>query len=181
MPVLSDKYGRKSFFQIGVTINLIAYTLIMINTSFWTQIALLFIVGLNSPTTYVIGFGYLQELVGNDHKAIYATLWNISEGLIFVYSTIYYWKINRHWFYIVSVGYLLNWISFLGAFFLPESPVFLINGSRLNEARKSFEYIAKINKRELKFDDNAFPEKQGKEMIAEETDTVAAIGASADS
>lgn len=138
MPVLSDKYGRKAFFQIGVTINLIAYTLIMINTSYWTQIVLLFIVGMNSPTTYVIGFGYLQELVGDDHKAIYATLWNVSEGLIFVISTIYYWKINRHWFYIVSVGYLLNWVSFLGAFFLPESPVFLINGSRLNEARKSF-------------------------------------------
>jgi len=135
VPVLSDKYGRKTFFQVGVAINLIAYTFIMVNTSFWVQCVLLFIVGLNSPTTYVIGFGYLQELVGNKHKSIYATLWNLSEGLIFVYSTIYYWKIDRHWFYILSFGYFLNVLSLVGSVFLPESPVFLVNDGRLEEAR----------------------------------------------
>ena len=96
---------------------------------------MLFIVGLNSPTTYVIGFGYLQELVGNNHKSIYATFWNLSEGLIFVYSTIYYWKIDRHWVYILSFGYFLNVLSFVGSIFLPESPVFLVNDGRLEEAR----------------------------------------------
>lgn len=104
----------------------------------------------------------MQELVGNDYKAIYATLFNVSEGLVFVYNTLYYWKINRHWVYILSVGYAMNWICFLGAFFLPESPVFLINNSRMDEARKSFEFIARINKKELKFDENAFPEKLNK-------------------
>lgn len=179
LPVLSDKYGRKSFFQVGVTINLIAYTFIMINTHFWTQCVLLLIVGLNSPTTYVIGFGYLQELVGNDHKAIYATIWNLSEGLIFVISTLYYWKINRHWVYILSVGYLMNWICFFGAMFLPESPVFLINSCRLGEAQKSFEYIARVNKKDLKFDEDLFPEKQTKQ-VAEDDATISNIGESTD-
>jgi len=145
--MLSDKYGRKSFFQFGVATNFIFYTFIMINTSFWVQVALLFMVGLNSPTTYVIGFGYLQELVDNKHKSIYATLWNLSEGLIFVISTLYYWQINKHWFYILSFGYFLAGLSMVGSFFLPESPVFLINEGRLGEARKSFEYIAKANSR----------------------------------
>ena len=35
VPMLSDNFGRKSFFQVGVTVNLVAYTFIMINTSFW--------------------------------------------------------------------------------------------------------------------------------------------------
>ena len=50
----------------------------------------------------------------------------------------------------------------IGSFFLPESPVFLINAGRLSEAKKSLEFIAKFNKRELNFDDNIFPEKQDK-------------------
>ena len=167
MPLLSDKYGRKSFFQVGVTVNLFAYTFILINTSFWIQVGLLFLVGLNSTTTYVIGFGYLQEFVSNDVKSIYATCWNLSEGMIFVYSTIYYWKIDRHWIYILTFGYFLCWLSWLGAFFLPESPVFLINNSRLPEARKSFEVIGKWNKRESKFDENDFQEKQEKKKKEE--------------
>ena len=122
----------------------------------------MFIAGLNSPTTYIIGFGYLQELVGNNVKDIYALLWNISEGLIFVYATIYYWQINHHWFYLLSFGYLLALLSMIGSFFLPESPVFLINAGRLSEAKKSLEFIAKFNKRELVFDENIFPEKQDK-------------------
>ena len=132
---------------MGVGVNLIAYTFIMINTYFWVQCGLLFIVGLNSRTTYVIGFGYLQEFVDKKHKNIYATLWNLSEGLIFVYATVYYWKIDRHWFYILSLGYFLNVLSVVGSFFLPESPVFLINHGRLKEARKSLDYIGKVNKR----------------------------------
>lgn len=107
----------------------------------------MFIAGLNSPTTYIIGFGYLQELVGNNVKDIYALLWNISEGLIFVYATIYYWQINHHWFYLLGLGYLLALLSMIGSFFLPESPVFLINAGRLSEAKKSLEFIAKFNKR----------------------------------
>jgi hypothetical protein len=50
----------------------------------------------------------------------------------------------------------------IGSFFLPESPVFLINAGRLSEAKKSLEFIAKFNKRELNFDENIFPEKQDK-------------------
>lgn len=119
----------------------------MINTSFWVQVVLLFLMGLNSPTTYVIGFGYLQELVDNKHKSIYATFWNLSEGLIFVITTIYYWKISSHWVYILSFGYFLCALSLVGSFFLPESPVFLVNEGRLGEARKSFDYIARFNNR----------------------------------
>ncbi len=108
---------------------------------------MLFITGLNSPTTYVIGFGYLQEFVGNKSKNIYAMLWSVSEGLIFVYATIYYWKIDRHWFYILSVGYFLSLLSMIGSFFLPESPVYLINAAELDRAKKSLEVIAKVNGR----------------------------------
>jgi MFS family permease len=145
--MLSDKYGRKSFFQVGVATNFIAFTFVMINTSFWVQVVLLFLMGLNSPTTYIIGFGYLQELVDNKHKSIYATFFNLSEGLIYVITTIYYWKISSHWVYILSFGYFLCALSLMGSFFLPESPVFLVNEGRLGEARKSFDYIARFNNR----------------------------------
>jgi putative MFS transporter len=147
LPALSDRLGRKFFFMAGTTSNFIVYTFLMINTNYWIQCALLFVAGLNSPNTYVIGFGFLQEFVGNKSKNIYAMVWSVSEGLIFVYTTIYYWKIDRHWFYILSVGYLLSILSMIGSFLLPESPSFLINAGELDKAKKSLEVIAKVNGR----------------------------------
>jgi len=74
-------------------------------------------------------------------------LWSISEGLVFVYTTIYYWKIDKHWFYILSFGYFLAAVSMIGSFFLPESPVYLINAAELEKAKESLEKIAKVNGR----------------------------------
>lgn len=51
----------------------------------------------------------------------------------------------------MGVGYIISIICFILCFYLPESPVFLIQRGRLKEAEKALQKIAKMNGKELNF------------------------------
>ena len=67
--------------------------------------------------------------------------------MIYIVATIYFWKINKHWFWFVLVGYIWNLISLIGLAWMPESPRFLVAAGKLQAARKAFQTIAKWNGR----------------------------------
>ena len=79
-----------------------------------------------------------------------------------VYTVIYYWFISKNWIYINAFGTLLTVVSAVGVWFLPESPKFFISRKRYDEARKSINIIAKVNKKEefhSKFESEIIEEK----------------------
>ena len=63
LPPLSDKYGRKYFFQLGVFLNLIVYYIIMETRSLNVMIAAQFLCGMLNSLRTSVGFVYLMELV----------------------------------------------------------------------------------------------------------------------
>jgi len=80
-----------------------------------------------------------------------------------VYTVIYYWFISKNWIYINAFGTVLTAVSAVGVWFLPESPKFYISRKRYDEARKSINFIAKVNKKEefhSKFESEVLEEKQ---------------------
>ena len=77
---------------------------------------------------------------------MYGTLWNNCECLIYPLATIYFWKISTHWIYFCIIGYVLSFWSVVSSFFLPESPRFLIDQQKLDEAEKNCKIVAAWSK-----------------------------------
>ena len=77
---------------------------------------------------------------------MYGSLWNNCECLIYPLATIFFWKISTQWVYFCLIGYLLSFWALVSSFFLPESPRFLIDQQKLDDAEKSCKIIAVWNK-----------------------------------
>ena len=132
------------------------FTGVMVSHSYWLTIACIFGIGTVAYLRVNVGFAYMSELVGAKYRTLYGTVWNISEGLIFIYATVYFWQISTQWFYFVSIGYAVQIASVIMCMFLPESPVFLLSKGRTDEAEESFQQIARWNKTEFTQDLSSF-------------------------
>ena len=89
-------------------------------------------------------------------------------------TVIYFWVISKHWFWIVLVGYVMQIISMILYWFLPESPAFLFSLNRVDETIQVFQRIAKMNKaREFAGEsDRIRPQlSQSLDTISDKTDT----------
>ena len=68
----------------------------------------------------------MMECLPRNAQKPTTTGWNIQASMIYVFSTVYFWKIDKHWFYYCLVGYIWNVVSVIGLFWMPESPRFLV-------------------------------------------------------
>jgi MFS family permease len=156
VPPLADKYGRRTLFVWGCVANLGLYTVLMLSHNLWLSVACIFLIGALESIRISIGFAYCMELMYEPNRSFYGTVWNVNEGLIYFWATLYFWLIAKDWLPFISIGYALSIISTVGVFFYPESPCYLIKKEMYGEAEKSFQYIARINGRILKFDAEYF-------------------------
>ena len=156
LPRLSDKYGRKKFFVVGMAIQLLLYTLLMVCESLDAMIALMFAFGMNCSIRINVGYIYLMELMPQNKQTLVGTIWNIGEAMIYFMATIYFWKISKDWYYIVLIGYFMTVFGFFGSLLLPESPRLLVELKRIDEAKCSLDTIARWNKKHLGFYLNDF-------------------------
>jgi hypothetical protein len=106
----------------------------MLSHSFWVTVSSIFIIGALESIRLSIGYNYCMELIGEAHRNFYGTVWNVNEGLVYFWATIYFWQVDKHWFPLVSVGYSLAVIAVIGIYFFPESPLYLINKGLYDEA-----------------------------------------------
>ena len=105
----------------------------------------LFFIGALSSVRIIVGFTYMLELIGAPYRTMYGTLWGINENLVYLWATLYFWKVGKNVFPLLALGYGINIVAVVGVYFLPESPVYLIKKGNLEEARKSLEFIARVN------------------------------------
>jgi MFS family permease len=153
VPRLSDMYGRKYIFMIGMLADLSMFICIFFTKSLNWMIVIFFVIGLATTSRVDIGFVYMMELVPKRNQIFYASLYNIFEGSILLIATVYFWVISKDWFWFVMIGFALQVFNFIAIQFLPESPRLLVELGRLDEARVAFEKIAKWNGKELHWDE----------------------------
>ena len=55
------------------------------------------------------------------------------EASIYLLATIYFWLICKDWFYFALIGFVLNLFSAVCAWFMPESPRFLLSKGHIDE------------------------------------------------
>jgi hypothetical protein len=107
----------------------------MVSKSFWLTVSMIFLNGAFESIRLSIGYNYCMELIGASYRTFYGTIWNVNEGLVYLWATIYFWQIDKHWFPLIAFGYSLCVLSNILVYFFPESPVYLINKGLFREAK----------------------------------------------
>ena len=103
-----------------------------------------------------VGYVYLMELLPKKVQTGVTSWLNVQEAFVYVFVTIYYWKISRHWFWLVFFGFAVHLLGCILLLWVPESPRYLIAAGRLEEARRAFAVVARINKKHLEWDPKRF-------------------------
>ena len=138
LPPMADRRGRKMIFWLGMVIDLALLTGLMLTHELIVMLIIQFGTGMMSSIRVNIGYVYLMELMPKKMQTPVTSGRNVLEALIFVFATLYFWQINKHWIYFVLIGYIWNIISVVGMYWMPESPRYLLNVGKYEEAAKVF-------------------------------------------
>ena len=92
------------------------------------MIALWFISGAQTGGRMAIGCNYFAEFAPKRNHSLMVTVWNMSEGAIYIYITIYYRFISKEWKPVFYFALVLNIIiCIICVFIIPESAKWLYN------------------------------------------------------
>ena len=127
VPRLGDLLGRKKLFWACMLCQTFLYVAMLFTKSL---IGMTFIIGgfgVFNSIRVNIGFVYLMELLPKKAQTPVTTVWSTSMTLIYLFGTIWLWKIGKHTQGFQVVGLVWTIISFVLVTWLPESPRFLVS------------------------------------------------------
>ena len=99
----------------------------MVTRSYEVMIMALFTLGLCATARAQITCIYLFESVQKVHFSNVLTAASVLEGLFGISGSLYFLYVSKNWFYLLFVAYMVQILATFGAFFIPESPKFLIS------------------------------------------------------
>ena len=115
VPVLSDKYGRRNIFLWSIFTSWVVLAVLLILPSGYNWIYfiifLFLITGLQSSGRTSIGYCYFMEIAPERYGSYLGTGWNMSEGMVYIYLTIYFRWISKDWWYTIAFGLVLQTIT----------------------------------------------------------------------
>ena len=91
----------------------------------------------------------MVEMIPKKYTTVTVTTWFMTEGLICAFVPLYFWKISRNYAPIFYIGYSICILSIICSLILPESPRLLVELGKLDEAKRSFNRMAKLNGKKL--------------------------------
>ncbi|KAG7299051.1 hypothetical protein JYU34_017526 [Plutella xylostella] len=144
--ILSDRYGRKLPFIVGVVIQILAGILAAIMTDYWWFSFCRFLVGVSVGGTMVCGFVMVMEFVGGKYRdvvsACYQVPFNLGHIMLPMFS--YFIRDYATFQLVISAVPVVLLCYFC---LLPETPRWLIAVKRTDEAVILIETVAKVNNR----------------------------------
>jgi len=106
---------------------------------------LMFFFGMFSNIRVNIGFIYGQEIINSKHINVIGSLYNMIDGLTMIGASLYFKYLSKNWLYLQALFFAISAIGTGIAFFLPESPRYLISKGHYERARVAFNEIARKN------------------------------------
>ena len=137
-PKLGDVLGRKKILTWFNLVQFLSFTVIMFNKNLWVMTAASGVFGATNSIVASNGFLYMLELVPQKSKTRVATIFFMLDQTTYLLTTVYFWVISKHWFWIVFVGYIMQIIGVILYWFLLESPAFLLSLNRSDETMEVF-------------------------------------------
>jgi MFS family permease len=131
----ADRNGRKMVFVICMLVQIIAVSVILAvpggpdsMKSVYIIYVMMFLIGISSAGRTAVGYCYMLEMAPQRSHAFMGSSWNIMEGLIFIWLTLYFWLLKISWFWIefaINIECII--LVAIIYFYLPESPKWLYN------------------------------------------------------
>ena len=154
LPALSDKIGRRSIFLGCLLVNLIVLAILLIipDQKEWVNfvIFLFFITGLSLAGRASVGYCFMLECAPERYSSIMGSFWNISEGMVYIYATVYYRWVSKDWWWTIAFALVLQTVTlFLLYRYSTESPKWLYNKKKFAECQYTMRYMADWNGVEL--------------------------------
>jgi hypothetical protein len=104
------------------------------------------ILGMTFSGKNIVGLNFAIECSPAKNKNFVISLYWIVEMASIILWSFYYQVLDRQWFPLQLIYFIGGIITlFFAMFVLPESPSFLVNKQRFDEARKSLKWIAAVN------------------------------------
>jgi len=142
--VLTSKYGRRINTVAGAWITVPLMAGIIFIPILYTRYVLTLVIGLTffkSVQAYVLG----TELIQSKHKVYFTTATLSSIALMIPLVALYFRFISNDWKYLFYGFLIVTFIIAVLSMLLPESPKFLHEKEKYEEARKVIIQMAKMN------------------------------------
>ena len=109
LPALGDKYGRKILYVPTLCITFSSMVTIVLLPGlnikwFYVLIAVFFINGVSNGGRSTSGYCLMVEIAPLKYQNFMGTVWNMSEGMVYIYLTIYYRYISKNWVWTLVFG-----------------------------------------------------------------------------
>ena len=159
---LPAKLGRRKSVIAGSIVACISQTLIIFVPNFFVRTASFFVLGL-SQIKLSQSYLWISDMVPMRNKSFAFTCMNIFDASPMLVSCAWYLFISRDWFPLNFGMLVITWIAAILAFFVPESPKWLLVKGRKIEAVTGLNRLASCNKSAFKLDANKMFEEEIKE------------------
>ena len=155
IPANSDKYGRKLVLIGCLTLQLFTIaSMLMVPVgpqefeSMYINyfVFLFFLFGVCTSGRVAIGFVYFCEFAPAKYHNIMGTIMNISEGMIYIYLTLYFYYGGKNWEVPVKFSLFLTTLGLAMVSRMPESPKWLFNQKRYKECHSVLIEMLYLNK-----------------------------------
>ena len=102
--------------------------------------------GFSHPGRVIVAVSYADEFLNKEQRPYLMPLNNILNGLIIIFTALYYQVISKDIAYIQWCNlFLVSILLLFTIIYLPESPKFLHSKERYDEARNSLSIVARVN------------------------------------
>ena len=118
---------------------------------YWVITGTFFTHGLASSVRALVGFCIMCDFAPDKNHSMIGGVWNVMEGIIYIYLTIYYSSISKNWVWPEVFSLVLTVVTgTIIAFWMPESPKWLYKQGRYPECNVILRRMAAFNKKEMK-------------------------------
>jgi len=102
--------------------------------------------GFSHPGRVIVAISYADEFLNKEQRPYLMPMNNILNGLIIIFTALYYQFISKDIAYIQYCNlFLVSILILFTIVYLPESPKFLHSKERYDEARNSLSFVARVN------------------------------------
>mmetsp|Transcript_24027 Transcript_24027/g.36967 ORF Transcript_24027/g.36967 Transcript_24027/m.36967 type:complete len:262 (-) Transcript_24027:1110-1895(-) len=146
VPKTSDQIGRYKLVLLTFSAQMLAQIGLFLTHRLEIAFFLMVIIGMTLPGKNIVCFNLVLESCPLSLKQTVVNLVMIAETFYIIIIAFYYQFISKNWMYLQGWGLLQISVSLIfAALYFKESPKFLMNKGRYDEARATMRHIAKFN------------------------------------